>query len=130
LTEQATRALLDSSLVLNEDQMVKGTLTLNSVPDEFFTHVIQWMNEKKLDAIEFIGAGQNEKSLSLGTDFDEFSQWALDSSIDLRFKNFEIGIPEYLLQRQQAGWVNEVEENLNIHIVGISDSDIQLIYKG
>lgn len=130
LTEQATRALLDSSMVLNEEQMVTGTLTLNSVPDEFFTHVIQWMNEKKLDAIEFIGAGQEVKSLSLGTDFDEFSQWALDSSIDLRFKDFEIGIPEYLLQRQQAGWVNEVEENLNIHIVGISDSDIQLIYKG
>ncbi len=130
LTEQATRALLDSSIVLDADQMVTGTLTLNSIPDEFFTNVVQWMNEKKLDAIEFIGAGRDTDSLSLGTDFDEFSQWALDPSIDLRFKNFEIGIPEYLLQRQQAGWINEVEENLNIHIVGISDSDIQLIHKG
>lgn len=46
LTEQATRALLDSSIVLDSDQMVTGTLTFDSIPDEFFTHVVQWMKEK------------------------------------------------------------------------------------
>lgn len=130
LTEQATRALLDSPIVLDADQLVAGTLTLNSIPDDFFTHVVEWMNEKKIYSLAFIDSAANADFFSLGTDLDNFSEWALDTSIDLNFKNFEIGIPEYLLQRQQEDWVNAVEANLNIQIVGISDSDIQLIYKG
>jgi hypothetical protein len=128
LSEQATRALLDSNLAAGQTQDVVGTLSAQSAPDDFFDNIGQWMQDKGLDAIEWIRVmTQAPADFVLGQSLAEFSEWALDDSIDVRIEGFLVGIPEYLLLQQSQEWIAHIETNLDVQVVGISDSDITLI---
>jgi hypothetical protein len=128
LTEQATRSLLDSNISLIPEQSIKSLLSTSSVPVDFFNHVSELITTKNLDAIEFINSINNPQKFSLGNDIEVFSKWALDTSLDISFKNFSILIPNYLLDVQDLPWIEIVENHLQVNIVGTYDSDIQLIY--
>jgi hypothetical protein len=98
------------------------------VPDEFFSNVARWMQDKHLDSVEVAGSPSAPAVFSLGRELDDFSEWALDTATDLRLKDFSIGVPQYLLARLSPEWIEAVESNLAVKVVGITDSDFQLIY--
>ena len=127
LDTSATVALLESNIALADGNNVAGTVTLNSLPDEFFDRVGMLVSESSWRSISVVPESTGSSgSYSLDQTLSEFNEWALDPALNLRLEGFQIAIPEYLLDRQSTEWRTTIENHLAVRIVGTTDSDIQI----
>ncbi len=131
LDTPATVALMASDIALTGGQNVSGTVTLDSLPDDFFDTVATLLRDTSLESIRLIPvAGGADDSYALGQTLAEFNEWALNPAIHVRLDGFQIAVPDYLLDRQSQEWRATVESHLAVRIVGTSDSDFQILHNG
>lgn len=129
LDTQATVALLESDMALSTEQTVAGTVTLESLPDDFFDTVGALLRDASFMSIRVIPETAGAlNSYALGQTLAEFNEWALDPAIHLRFDGFQLGVPDYLLDRQSPEWRAAVEGHLAVQIVGTSDSELRILH--
>lgn len=127
LDTPATVALLESNIALADGDNMTGTVTLNSLPDEFFDRVGMLVSESSWRSISVVPESTGSSgSYSLDQTLSEFNEWALNPALNLRLEGFQIAIPEYLLDRQSTEWRTTIENHLAVRIVGTTDSDIQI----
>lgn len=131
LDTSATAALLSSNIVLSSPQNVRGVLTLNSLPDDFFDVVGTLLRESNFQSILIMPdtAGATA-TYALDQTLSTFNEWALDPAIHLKFKGLQIGVPDYLLEQQAPEWQASIENRLEVRIVGTNDSDFKIFHAG
>lgn len=129
LDTPTTVALLESDIVLSGANSVAGTVTLNSLPNDFFDRLEILIGESSLRSISVIpGPTNSSTSYSLNQSLAEFNEWALDQTLNVRLEGFQIAVPDYLLHQQSSEWRAAVENHLDVRIVGTSDSYFQILY--